>query len=269
MSSAVLNPGAPILVTGGNGTLGRRVVARLRAAGHPVRVLGRHPQPASAGVEQLAGDLETGEGVDLAVQGVDVIIHCAGQQKGDGGRARTLIDAAKRGGRSPHIVFISVVGADRVPVLSAVDRAQFGYFASKRDAELVIERAGLPYSTLRATQFHDLVLTAVEAVAKPPVALAFAGIAFQPVDADAVAERLVEIALGDPAGLVAEMGGPRAYPMSDLVRSYLAAVGKRKPVVQLRSPGKAAAAHRDGANLALDHPAGGRTWEQFLAERVA
>ena len=107
---------APILVTGGTGTLGKHVVARLRSAGHEVRILNR-----------ANGDLTTGEGVAKAVAGIETIIHCAGTQKGDGEKTRNLVTAARD---AKHLVFISVVGADRVPVRSRVDRAMFGYFAA-------------------------------------------------------------------------------------------------------------------------------------------
>ena len=160
---------------------------------------------------------------------------------------------------------ISVVGADRVPVVSGVDRAMFGYFAAKREAELVMSESGLPWTTLRATQFHDLTLTTVQALGKLPVIPVAAGFRFQPVDADEVAARLVELALGDPAGLVPDLGGPTAYGMDELVRSYLRHTGRRRPVLGLRMPGRAAAAIRHGANLALDRAVGVRTWEEFLA----
>src|SRR5262245_29251517 len=120
----------PILVTGGTGTLGRLVVARLLDAGHPVRVLTRHPGPAGADrprVEVVAGDLAADQGIDAAVAGVELIVHLAGTTKGDGDKARALVAAAARAG-APHLVHISVVGADLVPVASAVDRAMFGYF---------------------------------------------------------------------------------------------------------------------------------------------
>src|SRR5262245_34012970 len=118
----------PILVTGGTGTLGRRLVPRLTEAGRTVRVLSRHPRAGGAGVEYLAGDLATGAGVEAAVDGVETIVHCAGDGKGgDEELTRTLVRAASRSG-APHLVFISVVGADRVPVTSRTDRAMFGYF---------------------------------------------------------------------------------------------------------------------------------------------
>ena len=259
---------SPILVTGGTGTLGRLVVARLRDAGRDVRVLSRSARVAPAGVELVNGDLTTGEGIDAAVDGVDVIVHCAGGPKGDDDKARHLVRAASKAS-SPHLVYISVVGADRVPVVGRIDRAMFGYFASKRAAELVVAGSGLPFTTLRATQFHELILIVARAMAKRPVIPAPAGFRFQPIDADEVAARLVELALGRPAGLVPDLGGPRIYPLTDLIRSYLQATGKRRPIVRVRMPGGAAAAIRNGSNLTPDRAVGRTTWEEFLADRLA
>jgi uncharacterized protein YbjT (DUF2867 family) len=263
--------GTAILVTGGTGTLGRQVVPRLLAAGPEVRVLSRSGHEDTeringgrAGVELAAGDLATGEGVEAAVEGTDVIVHLAGSAKGDEVKARHLVEAASRAG-TRHLVFISVVGADRIPVTSAVDRAMFGYFASKRAAEQVIAGSGLGWTTLRATQFHDLTLTTVRQLARLPVIPVPSGWRFQPVDTGEVADRLVELGLGAPAGLVPEVGGPRVYELADLVRSYLRARGKHRPILPVRIPGKAARAFRSGANLTPDRAVGHRTWEDFLA----
>jgi hypothetical protein len=95
------------------------------------------------------------------------------------------------------------------------------------------------------------------------------GFRFQPVDAAEVAARLVELALGRPAGLVPDMAGPRVYGMAELVRGYLRARRRHRPIVPVRLPGKAAAAFRAGANLAPDRAVGRRTWEGFLAEQVS
>jgi uncharacterized protein YbjT (DUF2867 family) len=166
-------------------------------------------------------------------------------------------------------VYISVVGADRVPVDSGVDRAMFGYFGSKLAAERVVADSGLPWTTLRATQFHDLLLTTARQMARLPAIPVPAGFRFQPVDAAEVAARLVELALGRPAGLVPDMAGPRVYGMAELVRGYLRARRRHRPIVPVRLPGKAAAAFRAGANLAPDRAVGRRTWEGFLAEQVS
>jgi uncharacterized protein YbjT (DUF2867 family) len=256
-----------ILVTGGTGTLGRLVVPRLREAGAKVRVLSRQPRDGDGGVEFVRGDLDTGAGVEAAAAGAEVIVHCAGAQKGDGDKAKILVRAASAAG-TPHLVNISVVGADRVPQDRALDRAMFGYFGSKLAAEQVIAGSGLPWTTLRATQFHDLWLTVARAMARLPVIPVATGTRFQPVDADEVAARLVELALGAPAGLAPDLAGPRIYPMAELVSSYLRAVGKRRPLLPLRLPGQAAAAVRAGANISDEPPGGVLTWEAFLAARL-
>jgi uncharacterized protein YbjT (DUF2867 family) len=257
-----------ILITGGTGTLGRLVVARLRDAGREVRVLSRQAREPEPGVEVVTGDLETGEGIHAAVAGARTIIHCAGTQKGDGEKAETLVRAASRAGIR-HIVHISVVGVDRVPVASGVDRAMFGYFESKRAAEEAVAGSDVPWTTLRATQFHDLMLTTARGMAKLPVIPVPSGFRVQPVEADEVAARLVELALGDPAGLVPDIAGPRVYGVAELVRAYLRAAGKHRLLVPLRMPGKAARAFREGANLAPDRAIGRLGWEEFLAERLA
>jgi len=113
-----------------------------------------------------------------------------------------------------------------------------------------------------------LTLKTAEAMAKLPVIPVPARFRFQPVAADEVAARLVELALGPPAGLVPAIGGPRVYDMAELVRGYLWACRKRRLLVRLPVPGKAASAIRDGANLAPDRAVGRRTWEDFLAARV-
>jgi uncharacterized protein YbjT (DUF2867 family) len=257
-----------ILVTGGTGTLGRLVVPLLRDADGKVRVLSRRPREAADGIEYVTGDLTTGDGVDAAVAGVEIIVNCAGTSKGDDEKARNLVRPASRAGVR-HLVNVSVVGADRIPVVSGVDRAMFGYFASKLAAERVVAESGLPWTTLRATQFHDLILLTARGLAKLPVMPAAAGFRFQPVDAAEVAARLAELALGSPVGLAPDIAGPKVYEMSALLRSYLRACGKHRPIIQVRLPGGAARAVRAGANLAPDRAATGRTWEEFLADRVS
>jgi uncharacterized protein YbjT (DUF2867 family) len=168
-----------------------------------------------------------------------------------------------------HIVYISVVGADRIPMAGAVDRAMFGYFGSKLAGERAIAESGIPWTTLRATQFFDLSLVTAGAMAKLPVIPVPAGFRFQPIDADEVAARFVELALGAPAGLVPAIAGPRVYDWAELIRGYLRAAGKNRPIIRVPIPGRAAAAFRAGANLAPDRAVGHRTWEDFLAARVS
>jgi uncharacterized protein YbjT (DUF2867 family) len=265
-----MNPNGLIVVTGGTGLLGRRVVARLRDKGRNVRVLSRHPGDSLNGVEYVAGDLVKNHGVEEAISGAEIVIHCAGvgKIKEDTAQAQNLVVAAKRSGVH-HLVSISVVGAERIPVRNAVDRSLFAYFASQRSKELVIEQSGLPWTNLRATQFYDgFILVMVRAMSKMPIVPLPAGTRFQPVDGDEVADALVELALDAPAGQAPDMAGPKIYDSESLLRSYLVAIGKHRPILRIRMPGAAAAAIRDGANLAPDRAVGRRTWEEFLATSV-
>lgn len=268
MPARISSPVAsPILVTGGTGTLGRLVIPLLRDPGCNVRVISRQSQEAADGVEYVTGDLATGEGIEAAVRGVKTIVHLAGTAKGDDEKARRLVGAATRAG-ARHVVYISVVGADRIPIVSGIDRAMFGYFGAKLAAERIVSGSGLPWTTLRATQFQETFFKVAEAMAKLPVVPVPKGFQFQPVAATEVAARIVELALGDPAELVPDLAGPKIYQMADLIRGYLRAFHKRRLIVPVPTIGKAARAMREGATLSPGRAVGHRTWEEFLAACV-
>ncbi|MEV8018522.1 NAD(P)H-binding protein [Streptomyces sp. NPDC086554] len=242
-----------ILVTGGTGTLGRPVVERLRAESHDVRVLSRRSQP-------YAVDLREGTGLDAAMAGVDVIVHCASSPRGGDERAaRHLIEAARRAGVG-HLVYISIVGVDRVPL---------GYYRTKLAVERLIEESGLGWTVLRTTQFHDLVLQVLESSAKLPVMLLPSGVSDQPVEVGEVADRLAQLAAAPPAGRVEDMGGPEVRTFPDLARAYLRASGKRRPLVPVRLAGKTYRAFRAGGHLAPERAVGKGTFEEFLAARAS
>ncbi|MBO0867818.1 MAG: NAD(P)H-binding protein [Micromonosporaceae bacterium] len=270
---------APVLVTGGTGTLGRLVVPRLRAAGCRVRVLSRHPHAGQEAIEYVTGDLSTGAGVEAAVDGMATIVHCASGYRGDPEAAGTLVRAARAGagvGTGVHLVFVSIVGVDRLPVRGPLDRGMFGYLERKLAAEQVIARSGLPWTTMRATQFHDLVLMVAKRLGGLPVVPVPAELRLQPVDPDEVAGQLVELALGEPAGLVPDLAGPRAYTVAELIRSYLRACHRYRPMLPVWLPGAAARAARAGALLPIGGSArgpapggtAGRSWEEFLADQI-
>ncbi|WP_367039859.1 SDR family oxidoreductase [Streptomyces sp. Je 1-332] len=241
-----------ILVTGGTGTLGRPLAEKLRAGGHEVRVLSRRSQP-------YAVDLrEGGPGLDAAVAGADVVVHCATTQRGgDEVSAARLVEAARRAG-VPHLVYISIVGVDRVPL---------GYYRSKLAVERLVEESGIGWTVLRTTQFHDLVARILEASAKLPVMLLPAGVSDQPIEVTEVADRLAELALAPPAGRVDDMGGPAVCTFTELARAYLRATGRRRPLLPVRLAGKAYRGMREGGHLAPRQAVGKGTFEEFLAAR--
>lgn len=242
------------LVTGGTGTLGRLVVRRLREVGGEVRVLSRSRHD---GDEYVAGGLLTGENLDEAVAGVTTIVHCASSAKGDVDATRNLVRAASALPRPPHLVFISIVGADRVG---------FSYIRAKLEAERVITDSGLPWTIVRATQFYDMILSGARTAAKLPVIPVPAGFRVQPIDPLDVAARLVELARGGPAGRVDDMAGPEVFDAAEMIRGYLRLAGRRRPVVSIRMPGTKAV--RAGALLPRDPTLGPRTWEQFVTDRL-
>ncbi|MEV4867731.1 SDR family oxidoreductase [Streptomyces syringium] len=250
---------ASILVTGGTGTLGGHVVPLLRDAGHAVRVLSRHGREPEDGVEYVTGDLLKDEGIEAAVEGAEIVLHLAGGPKGDDEATSNLVRAASRTGVK-HMVYISVIGADTMPL---------GYFRAKLGSERAVADSGIPWTTLRAAQFHDLVLTVVRKMGKMPVVPCPGGLRFQPVDSREVAARLVELTLGEPSGLVPDLAGPKVYGMAELTRGYLGARGRSRLMLPMRMPGKVGRAYRDGKNLSFDGATvGKRTWEDFLAEQL-
>jgi uncharacterized protein YbjT (DUF2867 family) len=249
-----------ILVTGGTGTLGRHVVGRLLEAGAGVRVLTRSPRSGTAYVP-VGGDLSTGAGLEEAVRGVSTVVHLASDPRRpatDVEGTRRLAEAARAAGTG-HLVYVSIVGVDRHP---------YAYYRRKHEAERVVEASGLPYTILRTTQFHDFVLFLAQSLARLPVVPVPAGWRFQPVDTSEVGERLAAFALGAPAGRAPDMGGPEIRAARDLVRAYLTAAGRRRPLVSVPVPGKTAAAFRQGVHLAPGHATGVRTFGEFLAGRV-
>lgn len=251
-----------VVVTGGSGTLGRAVVRGLLREGHQVRLTSRGPRPAATdpGIDWHTVDYATGEGLTSAFTGADAIVHAATALSGkrDVALARTVAEAALRAG-SPHLVYISIVGVDRIP---------FSYYRGKLAAEEVFRESGLPWTVLRTTQFHDLVLRVLGVLAKSPVMPVPAGVPVQPVEVSEVAERLVELAAAAPAGRVPDLGGPRTYLVRDLARLYLRALGKRRWLLPARLPGKVFTAYRNGEHLAPEYAHGSVTFPEFLAEEI-
>ena len=249
-----------ILITGGTGTVGRVVARCLLDSGARVRILSRGrrspgadgPAGPTGKAEYVVGDVKTGAGLAEAIADVDTVVHCVDP-------AHRVVDAALRADR-PHLVYISIVGVDRIPL---------GYYRRKLADEQLISASGLPWTVLRASQFHDLVAVMLRGLAAPPVMVVPAGFSFQPIDVRDVGVQLAALALAGPAGRVPDMAGPEVLPMTDLARHYLATVGKHRPVVPVALPGRIARGYRAGANLAPDRAVGTIPFDLYLEEQLA
>ena len=248
-----------ILVTGGTGVLGSKVVERLHSEGIEPRILSHSNRPGT-----IRGDLLTGEGLEAAVRGVDTIVHCASspfrkaRQTDVEGTKRLLAVAAGTG--VSHLVYTSIVGIDRVQ--------SYPYYRVKLETERVIEGSPVPHTILRATQFYDLVLMAVRALARLPVVPVPKGLVGQPIDTGEVADRMVELALGAPAGRVPDVGGPEVRLIGDVVRTYLEVTRMRKKFLEFPLPGKTARAMRGGALTCPENRYGRIRWEEFLRKET-
>ena len=241
-----------IAVAGGTGTVGRHVVDVARERGHEVVVLAR-----SMGI-----DLVTGAGLDTALQGVDAVIDvtststqsAAESERFFGTVTRNLLAAEQSAGVGHHLA-LGIVGSLEAP---------FGYYAGKKVQEELVASGPVPFTILRATQFHEFAQQLHSGYAFGPVILVPKMVS-QPVAAREVAERLVELTAA-PAGRVADLAGPRVEQMTDMVRAYATAVGKRGVLVTVPLPGGFGKAMRDGTTLAGPGADLGRqTFDEWIA----
>lgn len=223
-----------VLVTGGTGTLGRATVDALRAAALEPRILSRRPGPS-----RVVADLSTGEGLPEALDGIEAVLHLATNRRSDARATQNLLQAVRSAGVQ-HLVYVSIVGVDRVPL---------GYYRAKLICEALVAECGVPFTILRATQFHDFVAGFFHAQRRLPRLITLDA-PFQPISTAAVAARLVELAAAGPAqGRVNDLGGPEVLPMAELARQWLEARGAApeaaaRRVVTWRAPGRLAAAYR-------------------------
>jgi uncharacterized protein YbjT (DUF2867 family) len=251
-----------VLVTGGTGALGREVVRRLIDEGHRARVLSRKK---AEGDDWVQGDLVTGAGLELAVKDVDAIIHAASDaisprkyQATDVLGTRRLL-AMAREARVRHAVYISIVGMEGV---------EYPYYKSKLAAEAVMRENIVPWSILRATQFHTLIDLFLDGMSRlPRIALVPFSWRFQPVDTTEVAARLVDVAISKPSGMLPDFGGPEPRDFKSLAVSWLAARKPDRRLVNLPMPFKFSRQFSAGAVLTPEHRDGTITFEQYLARR--
>ncbi|MEU5721008.1 NAD(P)H-binding protein [Micromonospora sp. NPDC047738] len=248
-----------VLVTGASGRLGRVVLPRLRD-GFAVRAVSRHPRGGSD-VEWVVADLATGEGLTAAVAEVEAVLHLASSptrrtHEVDVLGTRRLVEAAGQAGVG-HLVFVSIVGVDRVP---------FAYYRHKIAAEQVVTAGPVPWSILRATQFPEFLEELLRAAGRLGPVIGDPAVLAQPVDPADVAARLAGMLAAGPSYAVEEYGGPQVLRFDEAVRAWRAASRSRRPLLRVRIPGRLGRALRAGGLTTTATPTGTRTWADHLAD---
>jgi uncharacterized protein YbjT (DUF2867 family) len=251
-----------VLVTGGTGALGREIVKLLRAGGHRAVVLSRKP---GSGRDWRQGDLATGVGLPEAVLGMQAIVHAGSAttqprryRQTDVAGTQRLGEAAASAGVK-HLLYISIVGMEGI---------RHPYYRAKLAAEAVVREGRVPWSILRATQFHPLIEVYLNGFSRlPGLTLAPFDWKFQPVDTRDVARRVVEAVIGPPAGGLPDFGGPEVRDLRSLAEAWVRARGSRRRLVNLPLPMQFSRKFADGALVAPEHNDGEITWEQYLERR--
>lgn len=208
-----------VVVVGGTGLIGSKVVEKLNAHGHE----------ATAAAPQTGLNTLTNEGVDEAVAGADVVVDVSNSPSFADDEVMeffktsttNLLAAVKKAGVN-HFVALSVVGCDRLP--------DSGYLRAKVAQEKLIAESGIPYCIVRATQFFEFgkrIADAATVDGKVYLPPAF----FQPMAADDVAAAVGRQAVGEPVNGVIETGGPEKVRMSEFVAAGLKRVGDPREVV--------------------------------------
>jgi uncharacterized protein YbjT (DUF2867 family) len=241
-----------IAVAGATGMVGKQVVRIADGRGHTVIPLSR-----ATGV-----DLVSGNGLAAALRGADVVIDVVSTETTSTAvsvaffrDSSTNLLAAEKEAGIPHHLALSIVG---------IDGAGSGYYAGKLEQERIVTAGQVPWTILRATQFHEFAAQMVGRTSLGP--FAFVPVTTtQPIAATEVAAALVEFAEGQPRGRVADLGGPRREDLVDMVRRYLRSAGIRRAVIPLRLPGSTFRAMRDGSILpGPEATLGTQTFTQWL-----
>jgi uncharacterized protein YbjT (DUF2867 family) len=208
-----------IAIVGGTGTVGAATARVLADRGHAVRVLAR-------GAPEFRVDLRTGAGLARALAGVDVVIDAAQGSRAVLVEGTVRLLRAERQAGVGHHIGISIVGIDRVGG---------PYYRAKLDQEAEIMRGEVPWTIVRATQFHALVARVFAATARFGIVPSLQA-PFQPVDPAEVARALADTAEAEPSRTITQIAGPEIVSGPELARSWRAATGSRARLVPVPVP---------------------------------
>ncbi len=208
-----------IVVIGGTGLIGSKLVTKLREHGHE-----GIPASPNSGVNTL-----TGEGLAEVLKGASVVVDVSNSPSFEDAAVLKFFETSTRnllkyGGEAgvKHLVALSVVGTDQM--------AESGYFRAKIAQEKLIKKSSIPYSIVHATQFFEF-LTKLADIGFDGAKVRLPGVLFQPMAADDVASAVARVAVGQPINGTVEVGGPEQFRLDELVRLRLAQVNDPREVI--------------------------------------
>ena len=244
-----------VAVTGSSGVLGSAVLRALSSRGRLTIGLQRSP---STVANRRAADLSSADAVMAALEGIDVVVHTASASATPSTEVvyvQNIIEAAKRR-LLAHILFVSIINVDR--------SRQFAYYAAKYDAETLLSDSGVPHTIVRAAQFHPFVAYLLSQSAKTPIAILPWKAAFQPIEVEALAEHLADIAQRDPVGRARDVAGPEILAGSYLYKTWKQHTGVTKPAIELPLPIPVFRVVSNGRLINADADRIGPSWEEWL-----
>jgi uncharacterized protein YbjT (DUF2867 family) len=260
---------ARVLVVGGTGLAGREVTAEAARRGHDVTVASRRvPDDDSEAyvpdVEYAAVDIVTGDGLDEALDGIDVLIDTTNGVKRSSRSvltigAQNLLHGAARWGVG-QAVLLSIVN---------VDESSYSYYQAKTLQERIYRDSILESRVVRATQFHDFVSSLFSSGARYGLIPAFSRVRFQPIAVRDVARVLVDAAEGATApGAVTSVGGPEVLTSREMAEEWKRATNAHGVIVSSPLPRGLGASWRTGRNLVPEHKVGTTTYSEWLTSRA-
>ena len=248
-----------MLVTGAGGALGKAVMDEFRRLAMPAIGLTRHP--IAAGTDDTAwrvGDLLKPETLAPALDGVEVVVHCATKSQHQGEDLAALNNLLDAGRDLAHLVYVGIAGID--------DAARtFAYYQTKLDCEARLAAAGVPHTIARATEFHEFVDVILRSARRGPIQF-LPVMRVQPVETAYVASRLAAHALAGPQGRAPDIHGPEILTARELFEQWQEARGSKMLAVQLSGVGRMGLF---GRLRAVTGDVGGRTWRAWLKARLA
>lgn len=245
------------MVTGSTGHLGSALLNQLTNSDYKVKVTSRRKPDSTDKFEWVYSDFLSGEGLEEAVKDVEVIIHAATSPQ----KNSKMIDVTGFGKflsklqHIKHFIYPSIVGIEDVPLK---------YYRHKLEAEELLKNSSIPFTIVRATQFHSFVESLL--ISKPLFNRYFVprNIKFQSVDKGEFSNHLIDLINKDPQGRIDDFGGPSIMTLKEMAELKIKINNETNKVVSIPLTGKLYNSLLDGKNTNINQKIGKITFEEYL-----